>query len=162
MTIDPTKPVKLLRLIDDNEDAYYPGTYQPGELPSKYLIPGVVTQENELPPGVVMGYNDLIRTQSMHMSAVVPVQSQHSYGAPPPPVVSIDRPSTLPLATDTQGKIEINTAALDRLIPVFGAIASNLLTEKRVEKAFVNLADLKKRVVVEGHDWERFSDRLLF
>jgi DNA uptake protein ComE-like DNA-binding protein len=163
MAIDPNKPVRLLRLIDDNEDAYYPGVYQPGRLPTKYLIEGVVSQVGDGIPGVISAYSDVIQTQSIHhLTAVLPTQSQNSYGSAPTPVVNLEgqAQSSLTLTIDPPAKLEINTVSLDQLISVFGAVIANALVEERQKKLFLDLADIKKRI--KQANWDIFSDRIIF
>lgn len=158
--IDPNKPVKLLRLVNDNANPYYPGVYDPGELPSKYLVPGIVTQDLT-PTGVIPGYNDVIKTQQVNF-AIAPSEASLpiGYGKAPEPIVNV---ATEPVALNLETvQVEINTVTLDRLTTVFGGVAANLIVEKRDEKRFKDLADLRKRVMVEGLDWDRFSDRIVF
>lgn len=158
--IDPTKPVKLLRLVNDNGNPYYAGIYEPGELPAKYLVPGIVTQEL-VPSSIVPAYNDVIKSQQINF-AVSPSEPSMpiGYGKAPDPIVNIaTEPTSLNLET---GQIELNTVDLDRLTTVFGGVAANLITEERGKKRFSNLIDLRKRVQVSGLDWDKFSDRIIF
>ncbi len=158
--IDPAKPVKLLRLVNDNINPYYPGIYEQGELPEKYLVPGIVSQEL-VPTGVFPAYRDVIKTQEVNF-AVVPGETSLpiGYGKAPEPIVNIATEPT-PLNLET-GQLELNTVDLTRLTTVFGGVAANLITEERDKKRFSNLVDLRKRVQVNGLDWDKFSDRIVF
>jgi hypothetical protein len=158
--IDPTKPVKLLRLVNDNGNPYYAGIYEPGELPAKYLVPGIVSQEL-VPSGVIPAYKDVIKTQEVNF-VVAPAEASLpiGYGKTPEPIVNIATEPT-PLNLET-APIELNTVDLNRLTTVFGGVAANLITQEREKKRFINLADLRKRIQVTGLDWDKFSDRIVF
>jgi hypothetical protein len=158
--IDPTKPVKLLRHVFKNGNSFHPGTYRPGELPSEFLVEGVVTQ-GDTNSNLAPRYTDIGRQVNIDLQTSSPNTLPTTFNTLPTPVIATQTPPAVVPAT-TPARIEINTAPLDRMTIAFGAIAANQISVTREKKAFVDLADLKKRVIIKELDWDKFSDQIIF
>lgn len=153
--IDPTKPVKLLKMAVNRGNIYHPRIYSPGELPDEVLARIDILQQEELkePPPVL--------TPTINNSDVK-IENTVSF--------SVEAPSTIPKAYPTEAVVvgtlprtEINKATIDELskLPGVGAAIATKLDKAREQQPFTSIEDLDTRIPLRGKSWEELKSQIL-
>ena len=152
--IDPTKPVKLLKLAVKGGNIYYPRWYDPGALPDEILArTDILFQESTNPPETVI-------TPTVRTSDVV-IENTASF--------SVEAPATIPASYPTEtvvigsGKTDINKATIDELskLPGVGAAIATKLDKEREKVPFASIEDLDTRIPLRGKSWEELKPLIL-
>ena len=153
--IDPTKPVKLLKLAVKGGNHYHPRIYNPGDLPDEIMARTDILDQSFLKPIP----ESVVATPTVKTSDDT-IQNQVSF--------SVEVPSTTPKAYPTETvqikpKTDINKATIDELskLPGVGVTTATKLDKEREKEPFSSVADLDARIPLKGKSWEELSPQIL-
>lgn len=156
MTIDPSKPVKLLKLAVQGGNIYHPRIYNPGDLPEEIMARIDILDQSFLTPPAASS----VATPTVNNSDVT-IENTVSF--------SVESPSTIPAAYPTETvvierpRVDINKATIDDLakLPLVGVTTATKLDKEREKEPFTSIEDLNSRVPLKGKNWEELKAQIL-
>lgn len=154
--IDPTKPVKLLKLAVKGGNLYHPRIYNPGELPDEVMARTDILDQSFLAPSEPPVTTPTVKTSDSITEEVTSFKTQEPNVQPAPyPVQTV--------VIDKAEKFDINKATVEELakLPHIGTMIAGRIGKEREKQPFTTIEDLNTRVPLRGHDWAEIKDQIL-
>ena len=149
--IDSSQPVRLLRHVHHNGNFYHPREYSPGELPSEFLVEGVVTQ-SPLSLQVFSPMSGSFESTEININVENTNINQTSFKKVQQPLIMVS-------------KVQVNQATIDVLSSLAGITVptARKVVEEYQKTPFKDLQDLSDRVPFpKGGKWDSLAEQLVF
>lgn len=154
--IDPTKQVKLTKLLVVRGNFYHPRIYNPGDLPDEIMAQAEHLDQSFLKPPSAKE----VLTPTIAKSDDV-IENKIAF--------SVEVPNTTPAPYPTEtvvltaSKIDVNRATVDELAKLsgVGVTTASKLVKERETQPFSSVEDLDSRVPLRTKTWEELKPQIL-